>query len=84
MGLRAIVRPPGESYARALSAQEPRPGIDVALARRQHAEYRAALQAAGNSADIIIKKGGDHSWPTIKEEIEKLAEWFDTKLPNGK
>lgn len=47
MGLRAIVRPPGESYARALSAQEPRPGIDVALARRQHAEYRAALQAAG-------------------------------------
>jgi dimethylargininase len=45
--LRAIVRPPAESYARALSAQQPRPAIDVARARRQHDEYRAALRATG-------------------------------------
>lgn len=45
--MRAIVRPPSESYARALSAQQPRPAIDVARARRQHAEYCAALRAAG-------------------------------------
>lgn len=45
--LTAIVRPPGASFARALSAQQPRPEIDVALARQQHAEYCAALRAAG-------------------------------------
>ncbi|HNS50359.1 MAG TPA: arginine deiminase-related protein [Anaerolineae bacterium] len=49
--MRAIVRPPGESYARALSSQVPRPAIQVEVARRQHAEYRAALRAAG--AELI-------------------------------
>jgi dimethylargininase len=43
----AIVCPPGESFARALSGQSPRPTIDVALAQRQHAAYCDALQAAG-------------------------------------
>lgn len=43
----AIVRPPGDSFAQALSEQEPRPVIDPDLARRQHGEYCAALQAAG-------------------------------------
>jgi dimethylargininase len=45
--LRALVRPPGHSFVRALSGQEPRPDIDAILARRQHAEYCAALRAAG-------------------------------------
>lgn len=45
--MRAIVRPPAESFARALSEQVPRPTIEVAKARRQHAEYCAALRAAG-------------------------------------
>ena len=45
--MKAIVRSPGESYARAISAQVPRPAIDVARARRQHAEYCVALRAAG-------------------------------------
>jgi len=45
--VKAIVRSPGESYSRALSAQVPRPAIDVDRARRQHAEYCVALRAAG-------------------------------------
>jgi dimethylargininase len=45
--LKALVRPPGDTFVRALSAQEPRPDVDVALARRQHTEYCAALRAAG-------------------------------------
>jgi dimethylargininase len=45
--LRAIVRPPGDSLARALSEQVPRPVVDVALARQQHAQYCAALRAVG-------------------------------------
>jgi dimethylargininase len=45
--LRALVRPPGDSFARAISARVPRPVIDVALARRQHAAYCAALRRTG-------------------------------------
>jgi dimethylargininase len=41
----AFVRPPGESFAAAISSSGAR--IDVALARRQHAAYREALRAAG-------------------------------------
>jgi dimethylargininase len=44
---RAIVRPPGHSFAWALSGQAPRPRIDVARAREQHDEYCAALRIAG-------------------------------------
>ncbi len=45
--MKALVRPPGDSFRHALSSQQPPPEIDVALARRQHAAYRTALQQAG-------------------------------------
>lgn len=45
--LSAVVRPPGDSFVRAISAQEPRPIIDPGEARRQHAAYCAALREAG-------------------------------------
>jgi dimethylargininase len=45
--LRALVRPPGDSFVQALSSQVPWPPIDPDLARKQHAEYRAALREAG-------------------------------------
>ena len=41
----ALVRPPGDSFARAISSRNL--PIDVELARAQHAEYYAALAAAG-------------------------------------
>lgn len=42
---RAFVRPPGESFARAISSTGA--SIDVAVAREQHAAYRSALRIAG-------------------------------------
>ena len=45
--MKALVRPPGDSFRHALSAQQPPPAIDVDLARRQHAAYCAALREAG-------------------------------------
>ncbi|MEJ2211546.1 MAG: arginine deiminase family protein, partial [Anaerolineae bacterium] len=45
--MKALVRPPGDSYRQALSSQQPRPEIDVDRARRQHAAYCDALRQAG-------------------------------------
>lgn len=47
----AIVRPPGDSFARAVSTHPDRTRIDVGLARRQHAAYCDLLAQAG--ADVI-------------------------------
>ena len=40
----------------------------------------AALQKAGVSAELIVKKGGGHPWFTIYEEVKVLADWFDKQL----
>jgi dimethylargininase len=47
MTARAIVRPPGRTYLRALTGLEPPPRVDLALAREQHAAYVAALRNCG-------------------------------------
>lgn len=44
---RALVRPPGISFADALCEHTPGRPIDVVLARRQHAAYCAALRSTG-------------------------------------
>lgn len=44
---RAIVRPPGESYDRALTRVSPAPPVDLDLARTQHAGYVAVLRTIG-------------------------------------
>lgn len=47
----ALVRPPGESFRRAISSTAA--PIDVALAQRQHAEYQQALAAAGLTVETL-------------------------------
>jgi len=44
---RAIVRPPGDSYPKALTRLAPPPPIDMALAREQHRAYVATLRECG-------------------------------------
>ena len=38
------------------------------------------LQAQGNSAELIVKPGGVHPWPTMPEEVAVLADWFVKQL----
>jgi acetyl esterase/lipase len=38
------------------------------------------LQDAGKQAELIIKPGGEHPWPTIAEEVAKMADWFDKQI----
>jgi acetyl esterase/lipase len=40
----------------------------------------AALKAAGNAAELVVKAGGGHPWLTIPEEVIRLADWFDQQL----
>ena len=40
----------------------------------------AALKKAGVQAELIVKPGGGHPWPTMHEEVAVLADWFDKEL----
>lgn len=39
-----------------------------------------ALNKAGVRAQLIIKEGGAHPWPTIREEVVLMADWFEEQL----
>lgn len=51
MTTHAIVRPPGASFAHAISSSHA--AIDVTLAQAQHAEYRQALAEAGLTVEVL-------------------------------
>lgn len=46
----------------------------------QSERFVAALKEAGVRAELVVKPGGAHPWPTIAEEVEVLAAWFDRHL----
>jgi acetyl esterase/lipase len=40
----------------------------------------ARLKEAGVAAELIVKKGAEHGWPTILTDLESCADWFDKHL----
>ena len=60
MTLRAIVRPPGRTYAQALTRVVPPPPVDLALALEQHRAYVEALRACGTE---VIELPPDDAHP---------------------
>jgi dimethylargininase len=73
----ALVRPPGEAFAQAVSAQVPRPVIDTGLARMQHAEYCAALRTAGLKL-TELPPAEDHPDACFVQDTAVL--WGDTAV----
>ncbi|MBI3838089.1 MAG: prolyl oligopeptidase family serine peptidase [Planctomycetia bacterium] len=55
---------------------------DPMVPLQQSEKLLAALKSAGVPAELIIKKGGGHPWPTIHEEVAIMADWFDKQLDN--
>jgi acetyl esterase/lipase len=53
---------------------------DPVVPLQQSEVLAAVLQKSGVPAELIVKKGGAHPWPTLHEEVEVLAEWFDKQL----
>jgi acetyl esterase/lipase len=55
---------------------------DPLVPLNQSEKLLAALQAANVPAELIVKKGGAHPWPTIHEEVLVIANWLDKQLAN--
>lgn len=73
------------SPARLVTAQAPpflliHGDADPVVPLQQSETMRAALQVAGVPAELVVKLGGGHPWPTMHEEVQVLADWFDRQL----
>jgi acetyl esterase/lipase len=53
---------------------------DSLVPTQQSISFAEAVQAQGGAAELIIKPGADHAWPTVREEIEKMACWLDRQF----
>jgi acetyl esterase/lipase len=53
---------------------------DTVVPLQQSERMLAALKQAGVPAELIVKEGGGHPWLTLHEEVQVLADWFDTQL----
>lgn len=53
---------------------------DKLIPLQQSLDMADAIMAVGGKARLIVKKDAGHTWPTIAEEIEELARWFDREL----
>ncbi|HEX72811.1 MAG TPA: alpha/beta hydrolase, partial [Candidatus Hydrogenedentes bacterium] len=53
---------------------------DVIVPVSQSEKLADAVRAAGGTADLIIKPGGGHPWPDIRNEIERMADWLAAHL----
>ncbi len=54
--------------------------LDFLVPLQQSKVFLAALKKANVPAELIIKQGGTHPWPTISEEVAQLGDWFDKQL----
>lgn len=53
---------------------------DFMVPLQQSRTMVAALENAKVPVTLIVKEGGGHPWPTIHEEVEKMANWIDGQL----
>lgn len=54
---------------------------DPLVPLQQSEIFCEACKKQGVAAELIVKPGGAHPWPTINEEVAKIADWFDGQLP---
>lgn len=53
---------------------------DIVVPLQQSEVMVTALKAQSVPAELVVKKGGGHAWPTLHEEVQLLADWFDKRL----
>lgn len=57
---------------------------DTIVPLSQSEKLVEAITKAGGKAELIVKPGGGHPWPTIAQEVKVLADWFDKQLVEQK
>ena len=73
------------SPARLVSRQAPpvlviHGDADPLVPLQQSQRLVAALNEAGAQGTLIVKEGGAHPWPTVREEVAVMATWFEDTL----
>jgi acetyl esterase/lipase len=53
---------------------------DPVVPLQQSQRMLATLKQAGVPAELVVKRGGGHPWPTLPEEVQLVADWFDRQL----
>jgi len=53
---------------------------DPLVPLNQSRKFVEAVIKNGGAADLIVKEGGAHPWPTIDEEVVVMADWFEKQL----
>ncbi|HET6325502.1 MAG TPA: alpha/beta hydrolase [Planctomycetaceae bacterium] len=53
---------------------------DPLVPLQQSQVFIEKVKAAGGDAQLIVKQGGGHPWPTIHEEVGVMADWLDKHL----
>ena len=53
---------------------------DFMVPLQQSQVMLSALQEKQVPAELLIKQGGGHPWPTVDEEVAVMADWFDKQL----
>ncbi|MBI2431973.1 MAG: alpha/beta hydrolase [Candidatus Hydrogenedentes bacterium] len=53
---------------------------DPVVPLEQSEKLAAALRAAGGHVELVVKHGGGHPWPDIRNDIAAMADWFDARL----
>ena len=53
---------------------------DPMVPLQQSEVFVEAVTSVGGDAELIVKPGGAHPWPTLYEEVAVMADWFDRRL----
>ena len=53
---------------------------DPIVPLQQSKVFYERLKEKGVDAELIIKPGGEHPWPTLQEEVKIAVNWMDGKL----
>jgi len=57
---------------------------DTLVPLQQSESMVARLKEAGVKAELVVRKGADHVWPTMVLDFSQCADWFDKHLGKGK
>ena len=50
---------------------------------QQSETFVEKLKGAGVDTKLIVRQGAGHGWPTLGQDMNLIADWFDAHLTGG-